>query len=213
MAMILRFETSLRALWLMTDRRDAAAVEPHGHGWTERWQRLNRETARRLLSAQPDRPAVLRRVRDALAHLEGGGVGRLSDDDALSALSRHFDFGWAVEIDRVLPSGGWHGEDDSATAVTVTESVQPEENPTGVPAKKDKDHFIIVELVGENGEPIPNELCRITLPDGEIVERETNSQGKVEEYGIEEGDCTIEFPDLDKDAWEPYQAAAQGAAA
>ncbi|MDW3207845.1 MAG: hypothetical protein R8L07_20105 [Alphaproteobacteria bacterium] len=211
--MILRFETALRALWLMTDRRDAAAVEPHGHGWTERWQRLDRETAHRLLSAQPDRQSTLREIRRALAFYDGSGVSRLSDDDAMAALSRHFDFGWAVEIDRILPSGGWQGEDDSDSAIIVTDAVEPEENPTGVPAKKEKDHFIIVELVGENGEPIPNELCRITLPDGEIVERETNSQGKVEEYGIEEGDCTIEFPDLDKDAWEPYQAAAQGAAA
>lgn len=200
--MILRFETTLRALWLMTDRRDAATVEPHGYGWTERWQRLDRETARSLLSSRPDRSSTMREVRRALADLEGGSVGRLSDEGALSALARHFDFGWAVEIDRVLPSGGWQSEDDSASAVTVTESVQPEENPTGVPAKKEKDHFIIVELVGENGEPIPNELCRITLPDGEIVERETNSQGKVEEYGIEDGDCTITFPLLDQDAWE-----------
>lgn len=199
--MFLRFESPLRALWLLTDRQDAARIDPDGPGWVERWTRLSPGRAKEYLESRMARGETARTARDALA---GDGHARahgLSDDDAITEAARRLSFGWAVEIERILPTGGWANPDPPPPS-PVPEAIEPEENPTGVPAKKEKDHFIIVELVGENGEPIPNEMCEITLPDGEIVERETNSQGKVEEYNIIEGDCVIKFPELDQDAWE-----------
>jgi hypothetical protein len=200
--MFLRFESPLRALWILTDRREAARIQPDGPGWTERWTRLTPGRAGELLASRGGRSETARVARDALARTGQVRAHGLSDDEAIAEVARHLSHGWAVEIDRILPVGGW-SDPDPPPPEPVPEAVEPEANPTGVPAKKVKDHFIIVELVGENGEPIPNELCKITLPGGDVIERETNSEGKVEEYNIEEGDCVIEFPELDMEAWEP----------
>lgn len=199
--MFLRFDSALTSLWLVADRRGAARVEPDGIGWTERWMRLDRRRALALLEERRDRAETVRIARDSLARIGESRLSGLDDTAVLRTAASHVAPGWAVLVERVHPSGGWHS-DAPAPPASVPEAIEPEENPTGVPIKKDKDHFIIVELVGESGEPIPNELCRLTLPDGTMVERKTNSQGKLEEYGIVEGDCKIEFPELDKDAWE-----------
>lgn len=207
--MFLRFDSPTSAIWLVSDRREALRVEPDGQGWTEHWRRVDRRRVLGLLKERPDRAETGRIARDALYSDGYHGAGRLSDEAVLEAVADRLTFGWAVEIERSVPVGGWRGEGpESARPAPVDDAIAPDEKPTGVTAAKEKDHFIIVELVGENGEPIPNELCRLTQPDGTVIERETNSQGKVEEYGIVEGDCTIEFPNLDKDAWEPYSGAA-----
>ena len=206
--MILRFETVSSALWLVTSRRDIASVEPDGDGWTERWTRLNRNRALAFLEGLHNRRESIRILREALSRNGDMRLGSQEDDAILRAAADQMAFGWAVEIDRVPPYGGWQDPDPAPTPVAL-ESIPPQENPTGLPDRKEKDHFIIVELVGETGDPIPNELCRLTLPDGSIVERETNSQGRLEEYGILEGDCMIEFPNLDQDAWAPYSGTIQ----
>lgn len=109
--------------------------------------------------------------------------------------------GLPAVIEHVVPPVSGRKAPPAPPAEPVPNAVPRQENPTGVPVVE-KDHWIVVELVGENGEPIPGELCRITLPDGDIVERHTDSRGRVEEYGLEAGDCTVEFPDLDQEAWE-----------
>jgi len=168
-----------------------------------------------MLEAWPDRRQLSTELRISL-----GGTGSTitmnqSDAEMIDRAATEFQFGWAVEVTRRASHLGVAADEDAPAPTAGAEAVEPEENPTGVPAKKEKDHFIIVELLGENGEPIPNEPCKITLPDGEVIERETDSQGRVEEYNVVEGNCDVEFPELDKDAWEPYTGASaeSGAAA
>jgi len=62
--------------------------------------------------------------------------------------------------------------------------------------------WIEIELVGEDDKPIPGEKYRITLPDQSIAEGTLDHQGWARVAGFEAGQCTITFPDLDKDAWE-----------
>jgi hypothetical protein len=67
-----------------------------------------------------------------------------------------------------------------------------------------KKHWIEIELIDEENEPVPGEEYCITDPDG--IERRgfLNSKGFAREDGIENpGNCKITFPKLDKDAWEP----------
>lgn len=104
-------------------------------------------------------------------------------------------------IEHVVPPISGRKAPPAPPPEPVPNAVPRQDNPTGVPVVE-KDHWIVVELLGENGEPIPGELCRITLPDGDIIERHTDSRGRVEEYGITAGDCIVEFPELDQDAWE-----------
>ena len=65
-----------------------------------------------------------------------------------------------------------------------------------------KTTWVEISLVGEDGQPIPNEKYKVTLPDGSTEEGtlDANGVGRVE--GFEKGACKVTFPDLDKDAWE-----------
>ena len=204
--MMIRFDTPLRAVILCATHEAARALMPEGAGWTEHWSRLDRDGAYRLLLDRRDRQETVAVVRRALG-AEGwlappaGGEG---DDRLLRLAADRLAGGWRVEVGRLAASGGWHSDaaEQAAAEETQSEAVEPEENPTGVPAKKERDHWITVELVGENGEPIPNEAVKVTDPGGGEHEGETDSQGQFTVTGIPEGDCTITFPELDQEAWE-----------
>lgn len=200
--MLFQIHTQLFTTVFTSSEQDVSLGQGASNGYAIAWQRLSQSMAYRLLLALPERGETVRSLRALLSHEHHGSTARQSDEDILQQAAHHFSSGWYCVLNRVPSrSGGQAAEGE--TVEYVTEAIEKEENPTGVPAKKVKDHWIIVELLGENGEPIPNELCRITLPDGQTVERDTNSLGRVEEYMIVQGDCVIEFPDLDKDAWEP----------
>ncbi len=69
--------------------------------------------------------------------------------------------------------------------------------------------WIEIELVDEEGNPVPGERYEITLPDGKTVARGTlDENGFARVDGIAPGECKITFPRLDKDAWEADSASA-----
>lgn len=73
------------------------------------------------------------------------------------------------------------------------------------PYKRDstKKSWIEIELVDEENNPVPGEIYRITLPDGETVAEGTlDNKGLARVEGIDPGNCQITFPKLDQDAWE-----------
>ncbi|MBX7174326.1 MAG: hypothetical protein K1X72_25365 [Pyrinomonadaceae bacterium] len=67
---------------------------------------------------------------------------------------------------------------------------------------KEKNAWIEIILVDNDGNPMPNVKYRITPPNGAPVEGRLNEHGQAGVYGIEPGNCKITFPDLDKEAWE-----------
>jgi type VI secretion system secreted protein VgrG len=79
--------------------------------------------------------------------------------------------------------------------------------PTHSPASeenRDKKHWIEIQLVGEDGKPVPGHPYRITLPDGSTVAQGTlDGNGSARVENIDPGNCKVTFPNLDKDAWEP----------
>ncbi|MEQ8601909.1 MAG: carboxypeptidase-like regulatory domain-containing protein [Marivibrio sp.] len=197
--MLLRFDDPLRALVLVDRAEEARGLVPDGAGWSEHWRQLDREEAYRLLSARRERPGALFEVRRALADAARPGE---ADEALLAAAAQALAGGWAIEIDRRRPAGGWARQGPVEAPASKTEAVEPDARPTGVPAKKVRDHWITVELVGEDGEPIPNEAVTVSDPAGDDHEGETDSQGRFTVTGIPEGDCQVAFPELDKDAWE-----------
>jgi len=68
---------------------------------------------------------------------------------------------------------------------------------------KDKKNWVEVELVDEDGNPIPGKAVEITLPDKSVAAGGTDAKGKFKVTNIDPGNCDITFPDLDKEAWEP----------
>jgi type VI secretion system secreted protein VgrG len=68
-----------------------------------------------------------------------------------------------------------------------------------VPAKKG---WIEIEMVDEQGDAVPSEAYRITLPDGSVAEGTLDDKGFAKLTGIDSGTCQIGFPNLDGEAWE-----------
>ncbi|MBK7674257.1 MAG: hypothetical protein IPJ27_05525 [Candidatus Accumulibacter sp.] len=63
-------------------------------------------------------------------------------------------------------------------------------------------HRIEIELVDEQGQPVPGEEYCITDPDGCERRGYLDRNGFAREEGIKRaGECKISFPKLDKDAW------------
>ena len=63
-------------------------------------------------------------------------------------------------------------------------------------------HWIEIELVGEDGTPIPNEKYKIILPDGSEKAGNLDQNGWSRVESDPAGNCEVIFPELDKTAWE-----------
>ncbi len=67
---------------------------------------------------------------------------------------------------------------------------------------KDKKSWIEIKLVDEEGNPVPGERYRVTLPDGStLAEGTLDEKGFTRIDNIDPGTCKITFPDLDASAW------------
>jgi len=78
----------------------------------------------------------------------------------------------------------------------------PTHNPNSPEAKK-KPHWIEIQLVDEEGQPVAGEPYIVTLPDGSTVADGTlDEKGFARVEGIDPGTCKVTFPNLDKDAWD-----------
>ena len=72
----------------------------------------------------------------------------------------------------------------------------------GVNAPTDKKHWIAIELVDQNGKPVPGEEYQITLPDGSPVEGDLDASGFARIDGIDPGTCSVSFPNLNGRDWK-----------
>jgi hypothetical protein len=62
--------------------------------------------------------------------------------------------------------------------------------------------WIEIELVDEEGQPVPGEAYRVELADSSVMEGSLDLRGKARFDGIKQGNCKVTFPNLDKEAWE-----------
>lgn len=64
--------------------------------------------------------------------------------------------------------------------------------------------WVEIEMVDEEGDPVPGEPFRIVLPGGDrVAEGTLDQRGFAKIGGVEPGNCKISFPALDAEAWEP----------
>lgn len=68
-------------------------------------------------------------------------------------------------------------------------------------------HWIEIELVGEDGQPIPDEKYQVFLPDGSLKEGNLDRAGWARIECDPMGSCEVVFPELDKTAWAPVNTA------
>jgi type VI secretion system secreted protein VgrG len=81
---------------------------------------------------------------------------------------------------------------------------QPQEEPLG-PESSDaptETSWIEIELLDEEGNPVPDQAYRIELADGSVREGSLDSRGRAMVRGIDPGQCGITFPDLDEHVWK-----------
>jgi type VI secretion system secreted protein VgrG len=80
----------------------------------------------------------------------------------------------------------------------------PSHNPSSEENKKERKSWIEIELVNDEGEPVPGEKYRVTLPDGStLAEGTLDEKGYARVSSIDPGSCKVTFPKLDQEAWEP----------
>jgi hypothetical protein len=79
---------------------------------------------------------------------------------------------------------------------------QPHKPPQTQEEAEQKKSWIEIEMVGEDGEPLPGVRYEITLPDDTVASGSLDEQGLARIEGIEPGTCRISFPDLDEAAWK-----------
>jgi hypothetical protein len=76
--------------------------------------------------------------------------------------------------------------------------------PAGTPDPERPIHWIAIELVGEDDQPVPWEAFRVVLPDGQVESGFLDENGVARIEGIlSPGQCKVSFPQLDKDLWFP----------
>ena len=88
-----------------------------------------------------------------------------------------------------------------AVAGAMTQ-VTPHKPPQTPEEKARKTSWIEIELVDDDGQPVPGERYRIELSDGSTAEGTLDEKGQARVEGIEPGSCKVTFPDLDQDTWE-----------
>jgi hypothetical protein len=63
-------------------------------------------------------------------------------------------------------------------------------------------HWIQIEVVDDEGTPIPNVVYELTLPNRRVMVGRTNAQGVAYVSGIDPGQCTLRLPYVHEDAWK-----------
>ena len=87
-------------------------------------------------------------------------------------------------------------------AATIT-SDEPAITPSQLKQKLEPSGVIEIELVDEQGKPVPGEAWELLLPDGSKHSGQLDNTGYVKLTSIPDGTCQVRFPRLDGDAWEP----------
>ena len=57
-----------------------------------------------------------------------------------------------------------------------------------------------IELLDNDGNPIPDQEFRLTLPDGRVIEGKLDADGRAGVDGVIPGEGKLEFPNLEEDS-------------
>jgi type VI secretion system secreted protein VgrG len=92
---------------------------------------------------------------------------------------------------------------ETGTGKYGTQPVDPYTPPETPEEKEVKKSWIEIVLVDEDDKPVPGEQYKVVLPDNKVKIGTLDAKGFARIDGIDDGNCQISFPKLDKDAWEP----------
>ncbi|MFO7565658.1 MAG: hypothetical protein R6X02_23650 [Enhygromyxa sp.] len=138
--------------------------------------------------------AVRASLRALLFELGELGLEGLDDDELAERL--------AVAIERGRVRAEFERREPMVSVASPEpDALEHEAEPSTVGEREDD--WIEVELIGEDDQGIAGVRCVLTLPDGRTLTRTTDRFGLIRVEGIAAGECSISFPELDEEAWEP----------
>jgi uncharacterized protein (DUF2345 family) len=108
-----------------------------------------------------------------------------------------------VRFDDILPGEAlirWPALDEEAAVLTQPAARPPATAPAAAPPTEAPRTWIEAALVDMDGQPMPGERYRITLPDGTAHEGRLDAYGRVRLDQIVAGEAVIVWPDLDAEA-------------
>lgn len=186
-----------------------SSLHPGGHYSTD--PALLAAVLEDWLNDPASRQTILEMCESALGRSRGGAA--LASNGWLgSDLKRQLEDGLrrgelVILISRPRTGGGGGTEEadgkQGAAPAAVAAGAQTQSAPR--PAKRRT--WIEIELVNDQGKPVPQERYRIELPDGTIQDGILDPQGRARVSDIDPGACKITFPEIDAKEW---RAAKQG---
>ena len=102
-----------------------------------------------------------------------------------------------------------YGLEATVSGETATQETTPLEDEMaakeekGEEPAKEEEHWLEIELVDDDGNPVPNEAYTVELPDGSTVSGRLDDMGQARLEGIDPGTAKVSFPNLDKELYEP----------
>ena len=69
-------------------------------------------------------------------------------------------------------------------------------------AEEEEKAWVEVELLDNDGNPVPGEKYEVKLPDGSVKTGTLDGNGKARVDGVEPGNCEITFPEYDQETWK-----------
>jgi len=112
-------------------------------------------------------------------------------------------------VEKVQHDFGKHGYWMKFNAVRLGKKKPPAAQP-GPPAPKPAPRsaeealsWIALEVVDDQGKPIPNLRYEMIAPDGRRLTGTVGADGKARIEAIKKGTCKIQFPELPDDSWKP----------
>jgi len=114
-------------------------------------------------------------------------AGAMNSSAAQSLAQAAQDASPFVQPDAALTQAAGSGSDQPAPPVVV--------NP-------EKKSWVEIELVDEDGNPVPFEEYRLQLPDGSTVDGALDEKGQARVEGIDPGTCKVSFPNRDAKDWK-----------
>ncbi|MEZ4296201.1 MAG: hypothetical protein R3B70_14615 [Polyangiaceae bacterium] len=163
-----------------------AARDTEGEIVDLRGDALAAESLARTLAASPGASSALRRLLPA----ESARLSRLDHADLVRLLAAELAAGRVLAV-RVPPP--------ALPAFDLLQDEPPPPIEQEEPAKQEKT-WIEIELVDEEGKPVPGERYWILLPDGTTREGRLDEKGRAYFGDLDPGECDVRFPDLDNDA-------------
>jgi hypothetical protein len=145
-------------------------------------------------------PEARRVALDIFARLQGLTSGALGSQgfDLDTGSSRAGSIGDAIM--RAGQAGNLVLRRRATRSVVIPLEGVAEEAPLGPEAEPTA--WIAIELVDDEGNPVPDAAYRVVCSDGRVRTGTTNMDGKAREDGLVDGNCKVFFPALNPPDWK-----------